>query len=57
MTTTNAVFTAQRQFPCSNCGANLQFEPGTDCLKCPYCGAEQRIPTVPQEIHELDYLT
>jgi predicted RNA-binding Zn-ribbon protein involved in translation (DUF1610 family) len=32
-----------RQFPCKECGANLQFAPGTDSLKCPYCGAMNEI--------------
>lgn len=35
---------AQRQFPCKQCGANLQFAPGTLSLKCPYCGAMNEIP-------------
>ena len=47
---------AQHQFPCTQCGANLQFSPGTDSLKCPYCGKEQKIPSVPQHIPELDFL-
>ena len=29
----------QHEFPCKQCGANLQFQPGTRTLKCPYCGA------------------
>ena len=47
----------QRQFPCSNCGANLVFEPGTTALKCPYCGtANQIAPPAPEEaVAELDY--
>jgi DNA-directed RNA polymerase subunit RPC12/RpoP len=52
-----AATTAQRQFPCKQCGANLQFDPGTDCLKCPYCGATNEIPKSPDSIQELDYLT
>lgn len=46
----------QRQFPCAQCGANLQYQPGTDALKCPYCGMEQKIPSIPREIPELDFL-
>lgn len=34
----------ERQFPCKQCGANLQFAPGTHALKCPYCGAMNDIP-------------
>ena len=48
---------AQRQFPCKQCGANLQFAPGTDSLKCPYCGATNEIPKSPEVIQRLDYLT
>ncbi len=48
---------AQRQFPCKQCGANLQFAPGTDSLKCPYCGVQNEVPTSPDTIRELDYLT
>jgi DNA-directed RNA polymerase subunit RPC12/RpoP len=44
----------QRQFPCKNCGANLQFAPGTTSLKCPYCGEMNEIPQSQQAIEELD---
>ncbi len=33
-----------RQFPCTNCGAALAFQPGTTHLRCPYCGTENDIP-------------
>jgi predicted RNA-binding Zn-ribbon protein involved in translation (DUF1610 family) len=33
-----------KTFPCSSCGAKLQFQPGLRALKCPYCGAETEIP-------------
>jgi Zn finger protein HypA/HybF involved in hydrogenase expression len=33
------------QYPCANCGANVEFAPGTTVLKCPYCGAQT--PLVP----------
>jgi predicted RNA-binding Zn-ribbon protein involved in translation (DUF1610 family) len=45
----------QRQFPCRQCGANLVFEPGTTCLKCPYCGTENDIAPLAQSIEELDF--
>lgn len=32
-----------RQFPCTNCGAELRFAPGTDALQCPYCGTLNEI--------------
>jgi predicted RNA-binding Zn-ribbon protein involved in translation (DUF1610 family) len=45
----------QRQFPCRQCGANLVFEPGTTCLKCPYCGTENDIAPLEAVIEELDF--
>src|SRR5687768_1629644 len=46
----------QRQFPCKDCGADLVFAPGTNCLKCPYCGGENCIPEAPPgAVQEEDY--
>jgi DNA-directed RNA polymerase subunit RPC12/RpoP len=44
-----------RQFPCKNCGADLQFAPGTNHLACPYCGAENEIALGEVRIEELDF--
>jgi DNA-directed RNA polymerase subunit RPC12/RpoP len=30
---------SQSQYPCGQCGANVEFAPGTTELLCPYCGA------------------
>ena len=49
------VQSGQRQFPCRQCGANLVFEPGTTCLKCPYCGTENDIAPLESVIDELDF--
>jgi DNA-directed RNA polymerase subunit RPC12/RpoP len=48
----------QRQFPCTNCGAALFWDPGTTSLKCPYCGTENHVaPAVNAEpVRELDFL-
>ncbi len=46
---------AHSQFPCRQCGAKLDFAPGSGSLKCPYCGAETPIPKSEAEIQELDY--
>jgi DNA-directed RNA polymerase subunit RPC12/RpoP len=46
---------AHRQFPCKQCGAKLDFAPGSESLKCPYCGGETPIPRSEAEIRELDY--
>ncbi|MGB1656505.1 MAG: hypothetical protein ACPHQP_11315 [Longimicrobiales bacterium] len=45
-----------RQFPCQQCGAKVEFAPGTDALKCPYCGNETRIPSATGGIEEIDFL-
>lgn len=45
-------------FGCTNCGADLHYEPGTTDLKCGYCGTENHIDVdVSKEIEELDFLT
>ena len=38
-----AAQTTQRKFPCSQCGARLDFQPGANALACPYCGHSERI--------------
>src|SRR5881409_2977844 len=48
-----------RQFPCKNCGANLDYAPGSSSLKCQYCGTENEIaveakPIVEHSITELE---
>ncbi len=45
-----------RRFPCARCGAQLNFAPGTNHLKCPYCAHENEIPESDAEIEELDFL-
>jgi len=45
----------ERQYPCSQCGANLEFAPGANSLKCPYCGCENVIAKSGTSIQELDY--
>ncbi len=50
----------QNEIICINCGAKLTFAPGTDSLKCEFCGAENHIEvdkTKVAEAHEeIDYL-
>ena len=45
----------EKQYPCGQCGAKLSFLPGTDELKCPYCGFENKIAVGTAKIEELDY--
>jgi predicted RNA-binding Zn-ribbon protein involved in translation (DUF1610 family) len=44
-----------QQNACAQCGAMLQFAPGTAALRCPYCGAETQIAKPDAPIDELDY--
>jgi len=44
-----------QRYPCGQCGAQLDFAPGTSVLKCQYCGFEQVIPTSEEQIEELDF--
>lgn len=44
-----------KQFECGQCGASLEFTPGTDSLACPYCGFENPIAAIDDTIEELDY--
>lgn len=45
----------QRQFPCQQCGAALQFAPQTQSLVCPYCGARVAVPAADERVGELDF--
>ncbi len=44
-----------RQFPCTQCGAKVEFAPGTDALECPYCGSRAEIPKSTDGIVERDF--
>ena len=44
-----------RQFPCSQCGAKVEFAPGTDSLVCPYCGNRTELPKSTDGIEERDF--
>ncbi len=37
---------SQRFFPCSACGADLRFDPGTASMACGHCGADAAVPHV-----------
>jgi DNA-directed RNA polymerase subunit RPC12/RpoP len=34
---------AAETFPCSNCGAKLQYDAATQSMACPYCGTKQAV--------------
>jgi len=42
-------------FPCTSCGAELEFKPGTTSLTCQYCSALNEIPAAAEAVEELDY--
>lgn len=44
-----------KTFSCKDCGGDLQFNPGTDVIECPYCGVENKIAIEKKEIEELDF--
>jgi predicted RNA-binding Zn-ribbon protein involved in translation (DUF1610 family) len=54
--------TAHNRYGCKQCGADLEYAPGTFSMKCPYCGTETsipeeaRAPVVEHGIGELDKL-
>src|ERR1700754_3878628 len=43
------------KFPCSNCGANLTYKPGTTHLKCEFCQTENEIPKIEGNVEEQDF--
>ena len=47
----------EHRFPCDNCGADFQFDPGQDRLICDHCGNTDDISSGPWQggtLHELD---
>ena len=52
-TTLDQMTSKVRAFPCRSCGAKLSFAPGTETLKCPYCGTENDIPASDDTVVEL----
>lgn len=44
-----------RKFPCSGCGARLDFNPSLRSLKCPYCGAVEEIAPDSTGVQERDW--
>ena len=49
---TSPVSTGTKQFPCNSCGAKVVFAPGTDWLRCPYCGSTTAIPATTDGVRE-----
>ena len=36
-TETPVTSAGEKRFPCGQCGAKLEYKPGSTVLKCPYC--------------------
>jgi predicted RNA-binding Zn-ribbon protein involved in translation (DUF1610 family) len=41
-----------RKFPCAACGADVVWNAGAASLKCPFCGAERKLPQTAAEVRE-----
>ncbi|MFF9126035.1 hypothetical protein ACF09J_22465 [Streptomyces sp. NPDC014889] len=52
MTEDQATAASARSYPCQACGATVEYAPGTDALRCPYCGHQQAIVPVPRAVRE-----
>jgi DNA-directed RNA polymerase subunit RPC12/RpoP len=45
----------QQSFTCGSCGAKLEYKPGTEVQRCPYCSHENSIPKSQADIKELNF--
>ena len=45
----------QLELLCKNCSAKLKYNPGTDHLKCEFCGTENEIEASNEIIEEIDF--
>jgi predicted RNA-binding Zn-ribbon protein involved in translation (DUF1610 family) len=55
MQTTADVKRGMKTFPCKQCGARLEYLPGTAVLKCGYCAADNAINAPKRVVEELSY--
>lgn len=44
-----------RRFPCAQCGAQLEYKPGSTSLRCGHCRHENAIATAGQPVAEQDF--
>ena len=45
----------QKSFKCEQCGAKMEFVPGSATQKCPYCDHINHIPQSEEDVVELDF--
>jgi len=41
-----------QSYACEACGATVEFAPGADALRCPYCGHERAVAAVTRQVTE-----
>jgi DNA-directed RNA polymerase subunit RPC12/RpoP len=46
---------ASHSYPCDQCGARVEFAPGTNALRCPYCGHVQQVAETGRQVTEHSY--
>ncbi|OLB82735.1 MAG: hypothetical protein AUI14_00085 [Actinobacteria bacterium 13_2_20CM_2_71_6] len=46
---------ASHSYPCAQCGARVEFAPGTNALRCPYCGHLQQLVETGRQVQEHAY--
>lgn len=44
-----------RDFPCMQCGASVEFRPGSTSLVCAHCGSVNEIPEAEERVEEIDF--
>ncbi|WP_206074557.1 hypothetical protein [Antribacter gilvus] len=44
-------------YPCSACGARVEFAPGAGALTCPYCGHAEEVAAADREVREHAFAT
>ncbi|MEN3306249.1 MAG: hypothetical protein V7603_2451 [Micromonosporaceae bacterium] len=40
------------EYPCTACGARVEYAPGGEVLRCPYCGHEQQVAVAGRQVRE-----
>jgi Zn finger protein HypA/HybF involved in hydrogenase expression len=46
---------SSHSYPCAQCGARVEFAPGTNALRCPYCGHQQQLVDTGRQVTEHSY--
>ncbi|HKT02944.1 MAG TPA: hypothetical protein VJT31_25715 [Rugosimonospora sp.] len=46
---------SELSYPCTACGARVEYAPGSNALRCPYCGHEQPVPQAQRQVQEHPY--